>query len=81
MWQHELLFDLLPAVLVLGSGTWLDAWWTVPVRTGPGYAREMRQTLAASDQRRGVGAAHVALGREARFHVHMILGVSLEVEL
>ena len=30
------------AVLVLDSGTWLDIWRAVPVRTNPGYVREMR---------------------------------------
>ena len=48
---------------LLGSGTWLKAWRAVPVRTDPGYVRDMRQTLAASDQRRGVGAAHFSHAR------------------
>ena len=30
------------AVLVLDSGTWLDAWRAVPVQTDPGYVREVR---------------------------------------
>ena len=40
---------LLPAVLVLGSGARLDAWRAEPVRTAPGYVREIRWMLAPSD--------------------------------
>ena len=49
------LEDFLPfgcpvvAVLVLDSWTRLDTWRAMPVQTSPGYVREMRQTLAASD--------------------------------
>ena len=39
LWLERFLLFGCPvlAVLVLGSGTWLDAWRAVPVQTDPGY--------------------------------------------
>ena len=44
LWLEDFLRFGCPvlAVLVLDSGTWLDAWRTVPVQIDPGYVREMR---------------------------------------
>ena len=47
--EDFLRFGQLLALLVLGSGTWLDAWRAAPVRSDPGYVRETMSTLAASD--------------------------------
>ncbi len=44
----------VPTVLVLDSGTRLDAWRAVPVQTDPGYVREMRLVSKPSASSDGV---------------------------
>ena len=49
-WLEDfLLFGCPVAVLVLDSWTRLDTWRAMPVRTDPGYVREVRQMLVALD--------------------------------